>query len=178
MVSNSAPIPPVLGSSWVNDDVYLFITQQAWLVEGASALLYIARTLVIHIPHGGDNSLFNSITLKAIQFDHLHPSGGSYAALHALKSDLNMKHKILREFQSYADEKIQWESNKKVQEPSSAPSRGNAQIASGNEEVYKTVSFKELICQTWGALEKIFDRQIKKAVDLSVKQLQIHSRIV
>lgn len=42
MGSNSAPIPPVLGLPWVSDDIYLSITQQAWLVDGESALLHIA----------------------------------------------------------------------------------------------------------------------------------------
>jgi hypothetical protein len=76
-------------------------------------------------PYGGQSSLFNNMEYKSVRFAHPPPEGGSQAVLHALNCEKNLKHKILRELDSYADEKT-------FVDPTSASA--NTSKAPSNEE--------------------------------------------
>jgi hypothetical protein len=75
-----------------------------------------------------------------------------------------MKHKILREFDSYADQKITIDTVDTVDTVDTPvmPHDGletlpgsNAQgVNEGHQEVYKTTCFKQLTVQTWSILEQ------------------------
>jgi hypothetical protein len=154
--------------------MYDTATLQAWLADGASALLHVARTQVTQGPYGGESSLFNDSKYNAKKFVHPLPSGGSKAALCALKDERNLKHKILREFDSYADEKtplnhIAFD----TVDPSKAASEDESQQPNGGiEEIYKTTSFRELVSQTWSTFEQIYDRQKEDSTSHGFQQLQ------
>ncbi|KAH7378177.1 hypothetical protein BKA64DRAFT_767047 [Cadophora sp. MPI-SDFR-AT-0126] len=53
----------------------------------------------------GTDSLFNNVASNGSTFKHLAIDGGPNAAMDILKEDCNMKHIILREFDSYSDGK-------------------------------------------------------------------------
>ena len=148
---------------------------RAWLTDGASALLHIARTQVVRRPYGGDNTLFNKSEFNAADFNHPDPDGGPNAAATALNNDLNMKHKILREFDSYAEEKIDWDDVVATEQPSHSTAKSTAKSKPSGQkrrqEIYKTTCFKELVCQTWSTLEHIYDRQMEEAMNHTLKQL-------
>ncbi|KAF1846467.1 uncharacterized protein K460DRAFT_417538 [Cucurbitaria berberidis CBS 394.84] len=153
--------------------IYDTATQQAWLVDGASALLHVARTQVAQKPYGGERSLFNNLNFNSSEFSHPRAEGGPDAALDALRNDLNMKHKILREFDSYAEEKTAVGSLTVAANGANIPAAGDSKGSSeGNEEIYKTTCFRELTSQIWSTLEQIYDRQMEETTTHGSKNLQ------
>ena len=160
--------------------LYDVAARRGWLVDGASALLHLMRTQVVRKPYGGSGSLFNDPSFNRSTFNHPGIDGGPDAAAKVLKEDRNMKHIILREFDSYADETIA------VPRLEAVPTAGDhssneANNPTGNEtpnsgegrkEKYKTTSLRELVSQTWSTLEQIYDRQIEIATTHTTKELQ------
>ncbi|OAL51735.1 hypothetical protein IQ07DRAFT_390101 [Pyrenochaeta sp. DS3sAY3a] len=134
-------------------------TEQAWQADGASALLHIARTQLVRKPYGGTNALFNNMALNDVPFNHSNPSGGPDSCVSTLMDDMNMKHKIMREFESYAEEKMSF-------------SHEGTQSVGGGQEIYKTTSFKELVCQVWNTLEKMYDQQMDEKMNKTLRPLQ------
>jgi hypothetical protein len=104
-------------------------------------------------------------------FEHPKHNGGPNAAADALKRDINMKHKILREFGSYAEEKMDLGTIENGQLPSAGSSHNSSPKLDGNQGIYKTTCFRQLVSQTWSTLEQIYDRQIEQTVDHTVKAL-------
>jgi hypothetical protein len=159
--------------------MYDTATDQAWLADGASALLHVVRTQMAQGPYGGESSLFNNMKHNSVKFAHPLPGGGSDATLCALKNEHNLKHKVLREFESYADEKIF--GGRVTASASSSivtPNDKSQSSSEGCKEVYKTTSFRELVSQTWSTFEQIHDRQVEEVTSHSTKQLQTPFRNV
>jgi hypothetical protein len=129
--------------------MYDTATDQAWLADGASALLHVVRTQMAQGPYGGESSLFNNMKHNSVRFAHPLPDGGSDATLCALKNECNLKHKVLREFDSYADEKTFGGRVTASASSLSEPPNDVSEISTeGCKEVYKTTSFRELVSQT------------------------------
>ncbi|KAH8802569.1 hypothetical protein F5884DRAFT_887230 [Xylogone sp. PMI_703] len=125
-------------------------------------------------------SLFNNPIFNASAFNHPRIDSGPNAAADILKEDRNMKHIILREFDSYSDEKLALPKPKAVS-TAGEHSGNEAGGPSGNEtpnpgegrkEIYKTTCLRELVSQTWSTLEQIYDRQIEYATTHNAKELQ------
>lgn len=85
---------------------YDVAARRGWLVDGASALLHFVRTQVVQEPYGDARSLFNNLSFNLSKFKHPKIYGGTNSPAEILRDDTNMKHAILREFDSYADETI------------------------------------------------------------------------
>jgi hypothetical protein len=79
----------------------------------------------------GDNNLFNNKSFNAAMFEHPEHNGGPNAAVDALKRDINMKHKILREFELYAEEKMDLGTMKTGKLPSAGSSHNISQTSDG-----------------------------------------------
>jgi hypothetical protein len=126
---------------------------------------------VVRKPYGGDNNLFNDKNFNVATFKHPEHNGGPNAAADALKDSSNLKHKILREFEQYAQEKIDMGAMDNRGSSSAGTSRNSSQRSDGTQEVYKTTCFKQLVSQTWSTLEQIYDRQMEQTVDHTVKPL-------
>jgi hypothetical protein len=160
--------------------LYDVAARRGWLADGASALLHLVRTQVVREPYGGAGSLFNNLIFNGSTFNHPGIDGGPNAAADILKEDRNMKHIILREFDSYSDEKLAVPRLKAVS-TAGEHSSNEANNPSGNEtpnpgegrkEIYKTTCLRELASQTWSTLEQIYDRQIEIATTHITKELQ------
>lgn len=158
--------------------LYDVAARRGWLVDGASALLHLVRTQVVREPYG-DDSLFNDLKFNRSTFNHPGIHDGPNAAASMLKEDCNMKHVILREFYSYADENIA------IHRPEPSPIAGqgssnpsNSQLENdthnpgeGRKEIYKVTCLRELVSQTWSTLEQIHDRQVEVAMTHSTMQV-------
>ncbi|RYP71784.1 hypothetical protein DL771_004596 [Monosporascus sp. 5C6A] len=154
-------------------------SQRGWLVDGASALLHLVRTQVVRKPYGGANSLFNNPNANRWKFEHPAMNGCGNVAVDILNKESNMKHVILREFSSYADETIavrQEEAISTVDEDSSDETNERSSkvpdLGEKRKEIYKTTCFRELVTQTWSTLEQIYDRQIEDATTHATIHLQ------
>ncbi|RYP76199.1 hypothetical protein DL769_003670 [Monosporascus sp. CRB-8-3] len=154
-------------------------SQRGWLVDGASALLHLVRTQVVRKPYGGANSLFNNPDANRWNFEHPAINGGERVAVDILNKESNMKHVILREFSSYADETIavrQEEAISTVDEDSNDETNERSgkvpDLGEKRKEIYKTTCFRELVTQTWSTLEQIYDRQIEDATTHTTMHLQ------
>tara|TARA_R110002003_G_scaffold27_29_gene1538 strand:- start:4470 stop:5780 length:1311 start_codon:yes stop_codon:yes gene_type:complete len=123
-------------------------------------------------PYGDANTLFNSKSFNKVSFNHPRPDSGPDAGADALKDDSNMKHKILREFDSYAEEKIDWEDCANAEAPKASAPQRTSERTSGREEVYKTTCFKDLVCQTYTTLEQIYDHQMEDTMSNTTKPLR------
>ena len=160
--------------------LYDIATQRGWLTDGASALLHLVRTQVVRKPYGSSKCLFNNPESNSLPFHYPRIDGGPNAAVEALTEDRNMRHIIRREFDSYSDEKIAV-SRLGAASIANEHSSNNAANSSGNEipnasggrtEIYKTTCLRELVSQTWGTLEYIYDSQIDIATTHTTKELQ------
>ncbi|KAF2015665.1 hypothetical protein BU24DRAFT_491882 [Aaosphaeria arxii CBS 175.79] len=145
-----------------NMPVVLYDTgsQRGWLVDGASALLHLVRTQVATKPYGGSDSLFNDSNVNIVPFRHPKSDGGPDAAAEILRDENNMKHIILREFDSYTEETVTL-----------------TKSSEARKEKYKTTCLRELISQTWSVIEQIYDRQVDAATTHTVKQLRLPFRV-
>ena len=160
--------------------LYDVAARRGWLADGASALLHLMRTQVVREPYGGAGSLFNNLIFNGSTFNHPGIDGGPNVAADILKEDRNVKHIILREFDSYSDENLAVPRLKAVS-TAGEQSSNEANNPSGNEtpnpgegrkEIYKTTCLRELASQIWSTLEQIYDRQIEIATTHSTKELQ------
>ena len=141
--------------------LYDTATQRSWLVDGASALLHLVRTQLVHQPYRTDSSLTTADKFDNSKFKHPHPDLGPDEAFKALSNEDNWKHIISREFDSYAEEKME-PAQAQIQPAQSADSPSSTTSNSKKEErkeVYKTTCFRQLVSQTWSTLEQIEDRQ-------------------
>jgi hypothetical protein len=164
----------------INVLFYDVAARRGWLVDGASALLHLVRTQVVQGPYGGAGSLFNNLSFNPSKFNHPRIDGGPNAAADSLRNDRNMKHAVLREFDSYADETIAAPLPKEA--PTAGEDLGNysknstgsgtPRAGEGRKEIYKTTCLRELVSQTWSTLEQIHDRQIEVATTHNTKQFQ------
>jgi hypothetical protein len=160
--------------------LYDLASQRGWLVDGASALLHVVRTQVIRKPYGGSGSLFNNPNFNSLTFNHPKVDGGPDAAAEILQDERNMKHVILREFDSYTDETIsvpRLEGDSTIDDDTSNAGNNASEVksTSSTEEIkaiYKTTCLRELVSQTWSTLEQIHDRQIDYTTTHSTKPLR------
>ena len=136
--------------------LYDVADHRGWLVDGASALLHLLRTQVVQEPYGGSASVFNNLDFNESTFNHPAPDGGPDEAINILKDENNMAHIVLREFDSYAD----------VIVPLGEESR------CVGKKIYKTLSCKELVSQTWNTLEQLHDERLEASTHI-IKQLQL-----
>lgn len=155
--------------------------QRGWLVDGASALLHLVRTQVVHGPgpYGGVNSLFNKAGEK---FAHPSIDAGPNAARDLLLDNNTLKHVVLEEFLSYADERAV-ASNWETRSPAIVTAAGGSTVvanAAGKEpnaaagtrkELYKITTMRDLIADAWGILEQIHNRQEEFAKDHTKAEL-------
>jgi hypothetical protein len=164
----------------INVVLYDTMSQIGWLVDGASALLQMVRTQVVRKPYDGSDSHRAGENFTASEFLHSISSGGQNAASEALLNECNMKHIVLREFNSYADETFAPQSPHAITSnagpskagPSCSASNSKAPAATTEkQEVYKSTCFKELVSQAWSTLEQIYDRQIDIETTHTAKEL-------
>jgi hypothetical protein len=148
-------------------------TRRGWLMDGASALLHMVRTQIVHKPYG-TSSIFNDNNFNRWRFNHPAINGGPNAATAVLKEEHNMKHIILREFDSYADETNDVPGLETLSTVSEGPTNESGSTTRSRErkEIHKTTCLKELVSQTWSTLEQIYDRQIEVSTTHSAKHLQ------
>jgi len=156
--------------------LYDVAAQRGWLADGASVLLHLVRTQVVQEPYGGPGCLFDPKV-----FSHPEIDSGPNAAANALKEDQNMKHIILREFDSYENEKISHPQPKIVsttdnQSNYEPPGQEIPDPDKGVKEVYKRTCFKELVSKAWSTLEQIHDYEVDLATSHNVKNLRFQSR--
>jgi hypothetical protein len=123
-----------------------------WLVDGASALLHICQTQLAHEPYVGNASMMKTQGRNTHSFTHPKPGKQPEAALHTLRNQFNQEFIVLREFDSYSEETVELNDD---QHNSSKANNSNSQW----KKNYKLTSFKELVIDTWGTLEQIYDRQ-------------------
>lgn len=107
--------------------LYDVTSRRGWLVDGAGALLHMVRTRLTREPYHSINgvSYFNNPNINPTYFKHPSITGGPDEAAQILKDECNLKHIVLREFDSYVH---------RDQE---------------RREVYKTTCVRELVSQTW-----------------------------
>jgi hypothetical protein len=160
--------------------LYDVAARRGWLVDGASALLHLVRTQVVREPYGQSGSLFNNLMFNDSTFCHPEIDGGPNAAADILTEEGNMKHIILREFDSYVEEGTSLprleaiplpgeHSSKELNNPlqNAVPKSGE-----GRKAIYKITCMRELVSQTWSTLERIYDRQTEIATTHTTKELQ------
>lgn len=148
--------------------LYCTSSQRAWLVDGASALLHIVRAQVERKPYHTLGCLDQNSGFDPVKFDHPLPNAGPGAAVEALLKESNMKHVVLREFESYENEKVE---NKTLQENEQITTSADAATVD-RKEVYKITCFKDLVTQAWGTLEQIHDRQMEFETTHATKQIK------
>ncbi|KAL1631838.1 hypothetical protein SLS56_004200 [Neofusicoccum ribis] len=119
--------------------LYDTASHRGWLVDGASALLHIARTQVVSSPFGDDPSLFD-----IAKFHYPNTEGDPDAAKKALLDLANQKLLILKESKSFS------------QEETIDTDEGPGEMNKPTKDWY----FKDLVTQTWQVLEHIHDRQV------------------
>lgn len=155
--------------------------QRGWLVDAASALLHLVRTQVVHEPgpYGGVNSLFNKAGEK---FSHPSIDAGPDAAMNVLLDNNTLKHVVLEEFLSYADERAAASGSETRSHATVTTARGSTDVANAvrkeanaaagtRKELYKTTTMRDLIAAAWGTLEKIHNLQEEFAKDHTTAEL-------
>ncbi|KAJ4368412.1 hypothetical protein N0V83_006769 [Neocucurbitaria cava] len=146
------------------------IRVKAWLVDGASALLHIALTQIAQARIKGEECRFNDESFNPSKFNYATCEGDPDAALAALRDETNKKHKIFREFDSYACEKTN------VKPVNAGEIYANILLRSEAEysikELWTITSFKDVVSSIWGTLEQMYDRQLQVATAESPKPLQ------
>ncbi|KAK0645260.1 hypothetical protein DIS24_g8055 [Lasiodiplodia hormozganensis] len=128
--------------------LYDVATKRGWLVDGASALLHIARSQVEHPPFR-DVSHFNDRAVnKRISFKHPDARGGPEAASHTLTDEDNQRHIIIREFDRYEED-----------------TKGKP------KEKMSYRCFKDIVSATWDTFDKIYSAQdeLKKSAKQQLK---------
>lgn len=128
--------------------LYDVATKRGWLVDGASALLHIARSQVEHPPFR-DVSQFNDRAVnKGIQFKHPDARGGPEAASHMLTDEDNQRHIIIREFDRYEED-----------------AKGKP------KEKMSYRCFKDIVSATWDTFDKIYSAQdeVRKSAKQQLK---------
>ncbi|KAF2689770.1 hypothetical protein K458DRAFT_384408 [Lentithecium fluviatile CBS 122367] len=158
----------------MNVVLYDVASRRGWLVDGASALLHTVRTKVARKPYHSKSSPRNNGSFDPSTFKHPEIDGGQQVASDALTDERNMKHIVLREFDSYADETV--EQGQAQSGPRNASTDESASLLEsgttlGKKAVYKSTCFKELVSQVWSTLEQIYDRQIEDETIHGMKQL-------
>jgi hypothetical protein len=159
--------------------LYDVASQRGWLTDGASALLHIVRTQLARGPYSGHESCFNNRSFNKNDFKHPEPDNHASAALYALRSEQNLKHIVLREFDSYSEEKV--EPHDTATLPShTGQAAGDTTLGQTTErkEIYKTTSFKQLVVKTWGVLEQLYDRQMEMTLAHTCKELHNPTKMV
>ncbi|KAF2235938.1 hypothetical protein EV356DRAFT_90085 [Viridothelium virens] len=160
--------------------VVLYDTEawRGWLVDGASALLHLVRTQVVRDPYK-DASLFNQDEENPIKFQHPQLSDGPDAAMDTLNNECNMRHTILRYFDSYTDEKMDIRQPEPTFSDGDPSNRTNtsSEVAKQNpserrKAIYRTECFRELISNAWSALEKLYDSQKDRDTTHVSKQIR------
>ena len=137
----------------INVLFYDVAARRGWFIDGASALLHLVRTQVVQGPYGGAGSLFNNLNFNISKFMHPKIDDGPSAAAEILKDDRNMKHTILREFDSYADEITAATQMRGPSTLDDTDNHTNNPSGEGRKEIYKTTCLRELVSQTWSTLE-------------------------
>jgi hypothetical protein len=149
-------------------------TQIAWLVDGASALLHIVRTQIMHEPFGGKRSLFNDLTSNRSPFRHPKIDGGPDTAREILIDECNMRHVIRREFDSYAEEEVIIpQSNTSETYTNDASQTETSSSSKERKAIYKTTCLKELVSESWSTLEQLHDREMDAELSHATKQLRL-----
>lgn len=80
-------------------------TQRGWLTDGASALLHLVLAKLSQKPFTHERSLFGDRTANATAFEYPLPHSGADGPYSALTKENNLKHVVMREFESYKDER-------------------------------------------------------------------------
>ncbi|KAF2441714.1 hypothetical protein P171DRAFT_488158 [Karstenula rhodostoma CBS 690.94] len=136
--------------------------KRGWFTDGASALLHLTLTQIAWKGYDTVGSAFNNTDINSSQFEYPGISDGPDAAVQALKKESNMKHIVLKEFDSYTDAVTLASNESDVSARQSSPER---------KQIYKTVCFRELVSQNWTTLEQIYDRAIEQRTTHTIKQM-------
>lgn len=159
----------------INVLLYDTATKRGWLVDGASALLHLTRAQVSRKPFRRTDSDKGCGRFTCSVFVHPDISGGGDAAAEALVNERNMKHTVLREFESFCEEKTTSQPEANGLNPGTNPSEPKILATpEGKRELYRTTCFKELVSQTWSTLEQIYDRQADPGIT-NAKQINWRS---
>lgn len=128
-------------------------TKRGWLVDGASALLHIARSQVVHPPYS-ESSHFNDTAMNSALFKHPKAEDGPKAASEMLKDQENQQHIINSEFGGFE--------------------QGQTDLYGRPKRYRRYNSFNQLVSDTWDTLDQIYSRQdeVKKS---QTQQLRIPS---
>ncbi|CAN9258661.1 unnamed protein product [Alternaria alternata] len=147
--------------------------RRGWLTDGASALLHIVRTRLAGRPYDGCGSEFTNKHVKTSEFTHPSPDAGPDAAYHALMDENNQKYIVSRDFDSWSEEKAE-PRRPQVLPAGMGDSATSAVEGSTDErkEIYKTTSFKQIVTQTYGILETIYDRERDMDSSHAIKELR------
>lgn len=125
--------------------------KRGWLVDGASALLHIARSQVVH-PLYRESSHFNDTAVNSVSFKHPKAEDSPDAASEMLKDHDNQRHIINSEFGGYE--------------------QGKTDVYGRPQSFQKYNFFKQLISDTWDTFDQIYSQQ-DQAKRSQTQQLRI-----
>lgn len=140
---------------------------RGWLVDGASALVHIVRTQLVKEPYK------DSLSFQISDFHHPKDDSGPDAAKEALLDRENQRLFVLEELDSFSRALNTPIPNLPGLTTDNEPGDVQKSKTSDLKEKTKIWSFKDLVSQTWSALDHIRDRHVAELASPTLLELKM-----